>query len=120
MLFKVDYKYENDIELLDAVILLYSETVLKKSISKKRREVLREYMRSGYSPETKRAIRVNLKMTVGNLNTTNHVLQKTGLLLPHPTNQTLKLLNPDLKKLEQAFLESKQKKVFLIHFTDEI
>lgn len=116
MLFKVDYKYENDIELLDAVILLYTETVLKTTISKKRRQVLREYMKSGYSPETKRAIRLNLKMTVGNMNTTNHILQKTGLLLPHPTNQTLKLLNPDLQKLQEAFVESNNKKVFFIHF----
>jgi hypothetical protein len=118
--YKVDYKYKNDVELLDIVMTIFSRTVLEEELSNKERVVLREYIVNGYSRETKKAIRLAEKMKDANLNTLNYHLQKKGFLKPHPKNQRLKLLNEELLELRDCFMkESKDKKAFIINFINE-
>lgn len=111
-----NYAYENDIELLDIVMNIFSITVLKENLSYKERTVLREYMINGYSSNTKKAIRLSLLIKETNLNTLNCTLQKKGFLKPHPTNQRLKLLNDDLIKIRDLFLGDAGRKLFVVEF----
>jgi hypothetical protein len=110
------FEFSNDIELLDVVMSLFSRSVLKKEISYKEKVVLREYMINGYSPNTKKAIRLSLDIKETNLNTLNCTLQKKGFLRPHPTNQRLKLLNEDLLKIRDMFLGESERKMFIVEF----
>ena len=110
------FHFENDVELLDVVMSLFSRSVLKKEISYKEKIVLREYMINGYSSNTKKAIRLSLNIKETNLNTLNCTLQKKGFLRPHPTNQRLKLLNDDLIKIRDMFLGDAGRKLFVVEF----
>jgi len=110
------FLFENDVELLDVVMSLFSRSVLKKEISYKEKIVLREYMINGYSSNTKKAIRLSLGIKETNLNTLNCTLQKKGFLRPHPTNQRLKLLNDDLLKIRDMFLGDAGRKLFVVEF----
>lgn len=114
--YKVDFKYENDIDLLDIVMSLFSKTVLEEELSKKEKIVLREYILNGYSKQTKDSIRLSLKIKPQNLNTLNYYLQKKGFLKPHPKNQRLKLLNEELIKLKDCFMSDNEGKLFIVNF----
>lgn len=116
-IYTVTYKSENDVELLDTVMSIFSLTVLKKPLSLKERTVLREYILNGYSSEVKKDVRFALGITDKNLNTLNCTLQKKGFLRPHPTNQRLKNINDDLLKIKDVFL-AQGDKVLLIKFKD--
>lgn len=112
--FKTDYTSSNETELMATILSIYSLTALKKPLPRREIEVIREYMLHGYSIKTKKAIRIGLRIKDSNLNTINYKLQKKGLLLPHPQNQKLKILNKDLTDLREVFLNSK-KKCYLIN-----
>lgn len=115
--YKVDFKYRNDVDLLETVMSIFSNTVLREELSDKERQILREYMLNGYSKQTKESIKLSMKMKPANLNTYNYHLQRKGFLKPHPTNQRLKLLNEQLMELRDCFMqETKSKKIFLINF----
>lgn len=115
----VDFKYKNDIEVLDAALYVYSKTVLKNELSEKRRIILREYLLYGYTEQTKDGICRNLNMDRRNLNTQNHNLQKMGFLKPHPTTQKLKLVSEDLLRLKETVLSTEGKKVIMINFSKQ-
>ncbi len=115
-----NFNYENDIELLDIVMNIFSTSVLKENLSYKERTVLREYMLHGYSSNTKKAIRLSLSIKETNLNTLNCTLQKKGFLKPHPTNQRLKLLNDGLIKIRDLFLGENERKMFIVEFVKSI
>lgn len=118
--YKVDFKYKNDVDLLDIVMSVFSKTVLNEEISNKEKVILREYIVNGYSKRTKDSIKLDHKMKPSNLNTLNYHLQKKGFLKPHPKNQRLKLLNEDLLELRDCFMkEGENKKMFIINFVSE-
>lgn len=114
--YKVDFKYKNDVDLLEVVMSIFSNTVLKEELSNKERTVLREYIVNGYSKQTKNSIKLSLGMKDSNLNTLNYHLQKKGFLKPHPKNQRLKLLNEELVELRDTFLKDSGKKMYIINF----
>lgn len=115
--YKVDFQYSNNIELLDTVLSIYSISALKKPISDREREVLREYILNGYSNKTKKALKIALKIKDSNLNTLNYKLKEKGFLLPHPTNQKLKELNKDLSEIKRVFMSEDEnlKKLLIIN-----
>lgn len=114
--YKVDFKYSNNIELLDTMLSVYSITALKQPLSDRERQVLREYILNGYSIKTKRALRLSLKIKTSNLNTLNYKLKVKGFLIPHPTNQKSKELNKDLEEIRKVFLsEDEGKKIMLVN-----
>lgn len=117
--FKVDFKYRNNIELLDTAIYLYSKTVLTTELTKREKDILREYLLSGYSPMTKKAIEKNLKIDDKTLNVANCGLRKKGFLIPHPTNYRLKLLPKELTDLRDCFMNEQkpfEKSCFIVNF----
>jgi len=118
--YKVDFNFENDVDLLDIVLSLFSKSVLKEEISNKERTVLREYILNGYSSQTKASLRLSLGIKPSNLNTLNHTLKKKGFLLPHQTNQRLKVVNEQLMNLKNVFLDNDGQKVFLINFLKNV
>jgi hypothetical protein len=107
---------KNSIELLDTVLRLYSITVLKTDLSLKQRTVLREYILNGYSLQTKKSLMITLNIKGTNLNTINFNLKKKGLLIPHPTNQRLKIVNEELYQIKKEFLEKGSKSAFIAIF----
>ena len=115
--YKVDFQYSNNIELLDTMLSVYSLTALKKPLSDRERQVLREYILNGYSSKTKKALKLSLKINDSNLNTLNYKLKEKGFLLPHPTNQKLKELNKDLNELKRVFMseDDKARKLLIIN-----
>jgi len=115
VLYNVDFKYNNDIELIDMVLTLYAKTVYGKDLSNKETTVLRNYMLKGYSKRTKKLICTDLKIKPSNLDTLNYTLKIKGFLHPHPTNQQEKLLDAELVKLKDVFLE-KGRKLFTVDF----
>lgn len=115
VLYNVDYKYSNDIELMEMVLTLYAKTVYGKNISGKETTVLRNYMLKGYSKRTKKSICSDLKIKPSNLDTLNYTLKNKGFLHPHPTNQQEKLLDSGLEKLKEAFSQP-GRKLFTIDF----
>lgn len=117
--YKVDFKYENDVDLLEVVMSIFSKTVLREELSNKERTVLREYIVNGYSKQTKNSIKLSLSMKDANLNTLNYHLQKKGFLKPHPKNQRLKLLNEELLELRDCFINGTGKKMYIINFIGE-
>ena len=113
--YKVDFQYSNTIELLDTMLSVYSLTALKKPLSDRERQVLREYILNGYSTKTKKALKISLKINDSNLNTLNYKLKQKGFLLNHPTNQKLKELNKDLTEIKNVFMsEDKTARKLLI------
>lgn len=117
--YKVDFKFHNDVDLLDVVLSLFSKSVLREEITNKERTVLREYLLNGYSSNTKASLRLSLGIKHSNLNTLNYTLKEKGFLLPHPTNQRLKIVNEQLMNLKNVFLNNDGQKVFLINFLKE-
>jgi hypothetical protein len=95
---------------------LYSITVLKTDLSLKQRTVLREYILNGYSLQTKKSLMITLNIKGTNLNTINFNLKKKGLLIPHPTNQRLKIVNEELYQIKKEFLEKGNKSAFIAIF----
>lgn len=118
--FKVDYKYKNDIDLLDTVMYLFSKTVLRTELSDKERLILRAYLLHGYSKQTKKSICLDIGMTAENLNVRNSTLQKKGFLRPHPTTQNLKLINDELIAMRDCFINDHKIKGFIVSFTKQI
>jgi hypothetical protein len=114
--YKVDFKYENDIELLDTLLYIYTKSVLKKDLSEKRRIILREYLINGYTDITKKSICMNLGMKMTNLNTQNHTLQEMGFLMPHPTTRNKKNIDESLLNLRDTFINAGGKRIFYIEF----
>lgn len=106
--YKVDFQYSNSIELLDTMLSIYSLTALKKPLSDRERQVLREYILNGYSSKTKKALKISLKINDSNLNTLNYKLKQKGFLIPHPTNQKEKKLNKDLAEIKRVFLSEEK------------
>ena len=86
------------------MLSVYSLTALKKPLSDRERQVLREYILNGYSTKTKKALKISLKINDSNLNTLNYKLKQKGFLLNHPTNQKLKELNKDLTEIKNVFM----------------
>lgn len=115
--YKVDFKYSNNIELLDTMLSVYSITYLKTPLSYREKEVLREYIINGFSSKTKKAIKASLKIKDSNLNTLNYKLKQKGFLLNHPTNQKQKELNADLTRIRDVFMNDEEdlKKLFIIN-----
>lgn len=103
---KIEFGYSNQIELLDAVMSLYSTAQLKKELPKKEMVVLREYILSGYNEDSKSAIRLNLGISKEHLNVLNSKLHKKGFLKPHPHNMRMKVLNSDLLRLKDVFIDN--------------
>jgi len=115
--FKSDYTYNSDLQILDVVMYLFSKTVLKKELSPKQLVILREYLLNGYTPKVKDNICLNLGMNKQNLNTQNCKLQAMGFLHPHPRTQRLKIVDEELIKLRDCFLnEDSGKKLFIVNF----
>jgi hypothetical protein len=106
--YKVDFQYSNTIELLDTMLSVYSLTALKKPLSDRERQVLREYILNGFSTKTKKALKISLKINDSNLNTLNYKLKQKGFLLNHPTNQKLKELNKDLTEIKNVFMSEEE------------
>lgn len=109
-------KYSNDMDLLDYAMSIFGITVLKKPLTKKDSIILRSYLLNGYSTSTKEGIKLDLNMNSVALNARNCILQKKGFLRPHPTNQKLKIVNPQLLELREAFLNDKERKMFIVSF----
>lgn len=118
--YKVDFKFENDVQLLDIVMDIFSRTHLNTQLSHKERTVLREYIMNGYSLTTKKSIRMSLQITAENLNTLNHTLQKKGFLYPHRNNQRLKVVSDKLLELKTVFLDSKGKRLFIVNMIENV
>lgn len=115
-IYKVDFKFNNDVDLLDTVIYLFAKTVLKEEVCLRERQVLKEYMISGYSKNTDRGIKIDLGITKENLATLNSRLQKKGFLEKHPTNRNNRLISPRLMELKSCFIENDGKKAYIIDF----
>lgn len=114
--FKADFLYENQIEILDLVLYLYSKTTLKTEITNRERHVLREYILNGYSAETKKIIMLNMNIKPINLNVINSKLQQKGFLHPHPRKHTLKVLDKQLLDIRDCFVSDDPKKLFIVDF----
>lgn len=57
---------------------------------------------------------VRKKRASSNLTALNYTLKKKGFLNLHPTNQRLKVVNPELLNLRKQFLETTDEKICLI------
>lgn len=107
--YSTKYTYEDDQELLDVVINVYSLVYLRDSLTQKQKNVLRYYLKSGYSDQVKKAIRLDFNMNKGHLNQINWALTSKGFLEKHPNNYRSKLVSQDLLKLKDTFLKDRVK-----------
>jgi len=114
--YKADFKYKNDVQLVDTIMYLFSKTVLNKELSNKEVIVLREYVLNGYSKQTKNSLLLELNIQPQTLNTMNYHLKNKGFLRPHPQNQRLKLLNEKLLELKEFIEDPDNDKVFMVDF----
>lgn len=112
--YQLKFNYSNDVQMVECLLYIYAKTQLDVELSQREVVFLREYVLSGYSDKTKRNIRINTGVKHKNLNTFNCNLQKKGLLMPHPTNQKLKILNPELLKISEFFKMESSKKFVLV------
>lgn len=103
--YTTNFEYKNDLEFLNIVINIYSLVKLRESLTKKQKDVLRYYLKSGYSDETKNAIRLDFKIKKTHLNQINWALNKKGFLKKHPTNERSKVVSEELIKLRDSFLK---------------
>ena len=98
---------ENDIELYERVVYLYSvklflegksQTILRKQLV----TIMAMYLKFGYSRKTKKEIQKFLPgLSEGNLNNINHDLKDYGFLNEDPMSKKNKHLHPDLVKLKE-------------------
>ena len=116
IVYQSTFKYKHEIELIEAVLSIYAISVLKTTLPPREKTVLREYIISDYNAETKKGLCITLGISAVNLTSINYSLKQKGFLINHPTNQRLKLLNTELKKLRDTFIKSPQRKMFLVEF----
>lgn len=98
---------ENDIELYEKIVYLYS---VKLFIEEKSKTILRKqlvtimamYLKFGYSKKTKKEIQDFLPgLSEANLNNINHDLKEYGFLIDDLMSKKQKYLDPELVKLKQ-------------------
>lgn len=110
-------KILNKVEMIDTVLIIFASTVLNETLSPREMIVLRDYLLNGYSPKTKKALKLTLGITNLNLDQINHKLKKKGFLEPHKTNERQKVLSKKLLDLKNVFIDSNvDNRVFLINF----
>jgi len=112
----VEFKYKNNLQLLDTVIYLFSKTVLEAELNAQEISILKYYLAQGYSKDTKQAIEIDLGIKTTCINTNNYKLQKKGFLRPHPTSNRLKIINSELLKLRDCFMNQNTKNIFIVDF----
>lgn len=115
------FTYSNEIELLNLVIQIFSLVELGESLTDKQNVVLRNYLRSGYTSTTKRAIMLENKMDVKHLDQINFILTKKGFLEKHPTNYRMKIVSPKLLELKTRVLaqQKEEKAIFYTIFLEK-
>jgi len=74
--FFTKYKYKNDLDLLTTVINVYSLVALRESPTKRQKEVLVYYLKSGYNEQTWATVKLGLGITDEHLRQINYELRK--------------------------------------------
>lgn len=110
------YNFSDSLDLLDTVIDIYALIVLKGTLTPKEKTVLRCYLKSGYTDEIKRAVRLDMKMSAEHLNQINFQLKQKGFLEQHTNNIRLKKVSKELNDLKNKFLKSGGAEYYTIRF----
>ena len=109
-------KCDNDIEVLSAMIQLYSVSISLrggKKLRPKLAQLLSYYVKYGYSKETKDLAKDSMYTTSYNITVMNSELDKLSYLLTSNTNFHVKSLNSELQLLANYYKNPGSKKHFV-------
>jgi len=109
--------YKNQIDYVDKLISIYAIIKMDKDnqLRQFEKDVLNYYVRFGYSTETKKRAKKELRKSTETITQATFYLTKKGYLTQSKTNYSLKVLNKDLQRLRNNFLLG-QKKIIAIGF----
>ena len=98
--------YNNEIDLVDKLLSLYSITrkSKKNQLRKFEKDILIYYMRFGYSAATKKLIQDELGKSKDSITQATFYLAKKGYLDQNPTNFSKKKLSKDLVRFKEGFV----------------
>lgn len=122
----IEIKYKNEFELIEKLLRIYdiSKPVLldKKGKEVKLRkfqmDVLKYYMKYGYSKKTKDIVQKDTGKTLNNIVQIDYHLKEAGYLIDMESNFRMKKLNPMLESIRGSFVQQKNR-VYGVAFKNE-
>ena len=116
-IYAVQVHCDNEIEVLSALVQLYSTSVLlrkgKDRLRNKLTELLAYYIKYGYSKETKELAMDSMNTSSYNINVMNSELTRLEYLITSNTNFHDKELNGELKSLADYYKNPSEDKLFI-------
>lgn len=109
--------YKHQIDYADKLLSIYAIINMGDSdqLRKFEKDILNYYFRYGYSVETKKRIKKELKKKSDTITQATFYLSKKGYLIQSKTNFSQKTLNKDLQRLRENFILG-NKKIMAIGF----
>lgn len=121
-IFRCKINCDNEIEVLSAMIQLYTASVTirneKKPLRKKLASLLAYYLKYGYSKSSKDLAARSMNVKTTNLNVMNHELTELGYLIPSERNFNNKYLHPELMKLSDYYKKGQEESYYLFQITN--
>lgn len=121
-IFRCKITCENEIEVLSAMVQLYTASVTvrreKKPLRRKLSALLAYYMKYGYNKYSKDLAATSMGVKTTNLNVMNHELTKLGYLIPSTKNFNNKYLHPELEKLSEYYKKGQLESFYLFQITN--
>lgn len=120
---RFDIKFQTDIEVIGALIILYCQRrVFLKTLNKVPRpkliEMLVMYIKYGYNMESKEKLRIMFGETdMTNINSWNRELRSQGFIHKDTFNENLSHLNEDLQIVKTYYEKAKGKLDIKVMFT---
>jgi hypothetical protein len=113
----LEIKFTTEFELIEKLLRIYDiskPTVVDKSgkevkLRKFQMDVLKYYMRYGYSKETKNIVEKDTGKTLNNIVQIDYHLKEAGYLIDMENNFRMKKLNPQLELIRASFIEKKNR-----------
>lgn len=122
----LEITFQNEFDLIEKLLKIYdmSKPVVLDAKGKEiklrkfQMDVLKYYMRYGYSKETKNIIEKDTGKKLNNIVQIDHGLKEAGYLLDLENNFRMKKLNPQLENIRNSFIE-KRNRVYGISFKNK-
>ena len=122
----LEITFQNEFELIEKLLRIYdiSKPIVKDSNGKElrlrnfERDILKYYIRYGYSKETKNLIVEDTGKKLNAIVQTDFLLKESGYLEDLEHNYRMKKLNSHLEKIREDFI-NKKNRVYGIYFKNK-